>query len=192
MDATTRPPAPINEPPLSYAPGSPERDALVAELARLEGEQLELTATIGGVQRPGGGAEIPVVQPHDHQHVLGVMRGATQQDAREAVAAAQEAEKRAEAARDALAEVEEAARRGARLVKRLLQFSKGQLTRPEVLDPNAVIESLDGLLRGSLGSHVQLRYALDPEAGSIAAGIGFAIASNTVTRVASGLIAREQ
>jgi S1-C subfamily serine protease len=35
--------------------------------------------------------------------------------------------------------------------------------------------------------------ALDPEFGnSPAAGIGFAIASNTVTRVASGLIAREQ
>jgi signal transduction histidine kinase len=56
-------------------------------------------------------------------------------------------------------------------VRRLLVFSQGQLTRPEVLDPNAVIENLDGLLRGSLPSHVQLRYELDPEPAAIAADI---------------------
>jgi 1-pyrroline-5-carboxylate dehydrogenase len=91
MDATTRPPAPINEPTLTYAPGSPEREALVAELDRQEAVQLELTATIGGVQRPGRGEEIPVVQPHDHQHVLGVLRNSTQQDAADAVRAAADA-----------------------------------------------------------------------------------------------------
>jgi hypothetical protein len=74
-------------------------------------------------------------------------------------------------AQDDLAEVEESARRGARLVRRLLVFSQGQLTRPEVLEPNAVIENLDGLLRGSLPSHVQLRYALDPEPASVSADI---------------------
>jgi PAS domain S-box-containing protein len=74
-------------------------------------------------------------------------------------------------AQEDLAEVEDSARRGARLVRRLLVFSQGQLTRPEVLDPNAVIENLDGLLRGSLPSHVQLRYELDPEPASIAADI---------------------
>ena len=36
MDAITFPPAPTNEPNLTYAPGSPEREALIAELARLE------------------------------------------------------------------------------------------------------------------------------------------------------------
>jgi signal transduction histidine kinase len=74
-------------------------------------------------------------------------------------------------AQEDLAEVEDSARRGARLVRRLLVFSQGQLTRPERLDPNAVIENLDGLLRGSLPSHVQLRYELDPEPASIAADI---------------------
>ncbi len=91
MDATTRPPAPINEPVLTYAPGSPEREALVRELDALEAEQLELTAAIGGVRRHGSGAEVPVVQPHDHQHVLGVLRNATQQDAAAAIAAAGDA-----------------------------------------------------------------------------------------------------
>ena len=36
MDAITTPPAPANEPNLNYAPGSPERDALEAELERLQ------------------------------------------------------------------------------------------------------------------------------------------------------------
>ena len=91
MDAITHPPAPINEPNLTYAPGSPERSALELELKRQEDRQLDLTATIGGTKRMGGGAEIPVVQPHDHQHVLGVLNNSTQADARAAVAAARAA-----------------------------------------------------------------------------------------------------
>ena len=46
MDAITFPPAPINEPNLTYAPGSPERAALVAELEKLqEDRSIDLTAT---------------------------------------------------------------------------------------------------------------------------------------------------
>ncbi|MCH1869007.1 L-glutamate gamma-semialdehyde dehydrogenase [Nocardioides sp. CFH 31398] len=91
MDAVTTPPAPINEPNLTYAPGTPEREALLTELAALEGTQTDLSAHIGGERREGGGAEIPVVQPHDHAHVLGVARNSTQQDAKDAVAAAADA-----------------------------------------------------------------------------------------------------
>src|SRR3954462_15423488 len=91
MDAITHPPAPINEPNLTYAPGSPERAALELELKRQEDRTLDLTATIGGGKRMGGGAETPVVQPHDHAHVLGVLKNSTQADARAAIAAATEA-----------------------------------------------------------------------------------------------------
>ncbi|MDP2772240.1 MAG: L-glutamate gamma-semialdehyde dehydrogenase [Nocardioides sp.] len=91
MDAISYPPAPTNEPNLSYAPGSPERAALVAELERQERKQVTLRAHIGGRKRSGGGAEIPVVQPHDHQHVLGVMKNSTQADAQAAVKAAAKA-----------------------------------------------------------------------------------------------------
>jgi 1-pyrroline-5-carboxylate dehydrogenase len=91
MDAITTPPAPINEPNLTYAPGTPERSALELELKRQEGVQLDLTATIGGARKMGGGDEIPVVQPHDHGHVLGVMKASTQADAKAAVKAAQDA-----------------------------------------------------------------------------------------------------
>jgi 1-pyrroline-5-carboxylate dehydrogenase len=91
MDAITHPPAPVNEPNLGYAPGSPERAALELELQKQESGQLELTATIGGTKKLGGGDEIPVVQPHDHQHVLGVMRNSTRADAEQAVKAAHDA-----------------------------------------------------------------------------------------------------
>jgi 1-pyrroline-5-carboxylate dehydrogenase len=91
MDAITFPPAPTNEPNLTYAPGAPEREALVTELARLEGEQHDFSAVIGGERRAGGGAEMQVVQPHDHAHVLGTLRSATTKDAEDAIAAAAEA-----------------------------------------------------------------------------------------------------
>ncbi|WKN49588.1 L-glutamate gamma-semialdehyde dehydrogenase [Nocardioides sp. Arc9.136] len=91
MDAITTPPAPVNEPNLTYAPGTPEREALLAEVAVLEKDRAELPAYVGGEWRPGGGAEIEVVQPHDHQHVLGVTRNSTVADAEAAVAAAKEA-----------------------------------------------------------------------------------------------------
>ena len=91
MDAITHPPAPVNEPNLGYAPGSPERAAIELELEKQESREVELTATIGGKKKMGGGAEIPVVQPHDHQHVLGVMKNSTQADAKAAIAAAQAA-----------------------------------------------------------------------------------------------------
>ena len=91
MDAITHPPAPINEPNLTYAPGSPERAALELELKRQEDRALDLTATIGGKKKMGGGTETQVVQPHDHGHVLGVLKNSTQADACASIAAANEA-----------------------------------------------------------------------------------------------------
>jgi 1-pyrroline-5-carboxylate dehydrogenase len=91
MDAVTKVPVPANEPINSYAPGSPERDALQTKLTELAGERIELTQTIGGDQRTGGGAEIDVVQPHKHSHVLGTLRNATAADVSDAVRAAKEA-----------------------------------------------------------------------------------------------------
>ncbi len=91
MDAYPTVPAPTNEPNLDYAPGSPEREALTQKLVELQKSEAELTATIGGEQRWGGGEEFKVVQPHHHQHVLGVTRGANRQDAEAAIRAAAEA-----------------------------------------------------------------------------------------------------
>jgi 1-pyrroline-5-carboxylate dehydrogenase len=77
-DALVQVPDPVNEPVRGYAPGSPERESLRAELARqAAAAPVELTATIGGEQVPGGGDPFDVVLPHDHAHVLGRSRAAT-------------------------------------------------------------------------------------------------------------------
>ncbi|HEX4190726.1 MAG TPA: L-glutamate gamma-semialdehyde dehydrogenase [Marmoricola sp.] len=87
----TTPPQPVNEPVLGYAPGSAERQALTGEIARLESRSQVLQAHIGGRWQDARGAEFSVVQPHDHQHILGTSGHADAQDAREAVAATQDA-----------------------------------------------------------------------------------------------------
>jgi 1-pyrroline-5-carboxylate dehydrogenase len=58
-----------NEPVLGYAPGSPERRALRAELDRLASEVVEITPRIGGA-RVTTGRTARAVMPHDHRHVL--------------------------------------------------------------------------------------------------------------------------
>jgi 1-pyrroline-5-carboxylate dehydrogenase len=88
MDAVTTVPAAVNEPVKTYAPGNPERADLEAALKRLQSEQADLLATIGGEHRPGGGEAHEVVQPHNHQHVLGTMRSATPADGQAAIDAA--------------------------------------------------------------------------------------------------------
>jgi 1-pyrroline-5-carboxylate dehydrogenase len=91
VDAITEVPVPVNEPINSFAPGSPERTALEERLKQLGGERAELTLTIGGEQRLGGGEPMDVVQPHRLDAVLGTLNNATVDDVRAAVAAAREA-----------------------------------------------------------------------------------------------------
>lgn len=88
MDAVTSVPLPVNEPVLGYAPGSPERQALVAQLsAYTAADPVALTGSFE-TRRPGSGPEVQVTMPSDHRHVLGVIRQATAADAEKAIAAA--------------------------------------------------------------------------------------------------------
>ncbi|MFD3921951.1 L-glutamate gamma-semialdehyde dehydrogenase [Streptomyces sp. NPDC058595] len=88
MDAVTQVPTPVNEPVHGYAPGSPERTRLEAKLKELADHPVDLPMTIGGEKRMGGGERFDVVQPHNHQAVLGTYGNATAQDAQDAVDAA--------------------------------------------------------------------------------------------------------
>jgi 1-pyrroline-5-carboxylate dehydrogenase len=81
-------PAPArNEPVKDYAPGSPERVALKAELARMSGERIELPLVIGGREVRTGRLETAVM-PHDHAHVLGDAHLAGPAEVRAAIDAA--------------------------------------------------------------------------------------------------------
>ena len=91
MDAVTNVPVPANEPIRSYAPGSQDRAALEGRIKELTGERAELTMTIGGQQRMGSGERKDVVQPHNHQHVLGQFANASDEDVAAAIDAARQA-----------------------------------------------------------------------------------------------------
>ncbi len=93
MSGTYSVPQPINEPVLSYAPDSPERAALKAELARQAALQVDIPIVIGG-KEVRTGKTIEVVSPHAHGRILGRVHqadGATLDNAvRSAVAAQRE------------------------------------------------------------------------------------------------------
>ena len=91
MDAVTNVPVPANEPIRSYAPGSQDRAALEGRIKEFTGERAELTMTIGGQQRMGSGERKDVVQPHNHQHVLGQFANASDEDVAAAIDAARQA-----------------------------------------------------------------------------------------------------
>ena len=91
MDAVTQVPAPVNEPVLDYAPGSPERASLEVALAELGSTRVDLPHTIAGKRVMGTGKKIDVRQPHAKRKILGTLRNATVQDAQAAVDAAKAA-----------------------------------------------------------------------------------------------------
>jgi 1-pyrroline-5-carboxylate dehydrogenase len=89
FSAITDVPAPANEPVHEYAPGSSERDRLVAELAALDtAEPIDLPHVIAGRHAMGDGDRIDVVQPHRHRAVLGTLTNAGHGEATAAVEAA--------------------------------------------------------------------------------------------------------
>ncbi|MEV1249140.1 L-glutamate gamma-semialdehyde dehydrogenase [Nonomuraea sp. NPDC050022] len=85
MDAISNVPVPANERVYGYAPGSPERTTLENRIKELSGSSIDLTMTIDGERRLGGGAPIDVVQPHNKASVLGRIQDATAQDVQDAV-----------------------------------------------------------------------------------------------------------
>ncbi len=53
-------------------------------------------------------------------------------------------------------EIERAAYRAARLTRQLLAFSRRQVLQPKVVDLNAIVESMDRMLRRLIGEHIAL------------------------------------
>jgi 1-pyrroline-5-carboxylate dehydrogenase len=63
-------PTPINEPIYGYAPGSPERVALLKQLKKMRAEELDIPMFIGGKEVRSGNM-VRLAPPHDHKHTLG-------------------------------------------------------------------------------------------------------------------------
>src|SRR6478609_900539 len=87
-----RVPVPVNEPNLSYLPGSPERTALKSALNEMSSEQVDIPIIIGGREIRTGKIE-RTVMPHDHRHVLAQWHVAEAAHVQQAIDAAAEAQK---------------------------------------------------------------------------------------------------
>ncbi len=85
-------PVPKNEPVYSYAPGTPEREALKKELENLKSQEIEVPLIIGGKEvRTGKLGEMRA--PHNHDLKLGVFHKAGREEVEMAIEAALEARK---------------------------------------------------------------------------------------------------
>ena len=83
-------PTALNEPGLSYAPGSKERTLLKAELDRQYNQVLDIPLIIGGKEIRTGNT-LKVVCPHEHGHILANCHQAGEAEIKLAIEAAQKA-----------------------------------------------------------------------------------------------------
>jgi len=89
MNGHLRVPPARNEPVVDYAPGTPKRDAIRAEVRRMAETATEIPMCIDG--QPVENAPIDVTSPHDHQRVVGRAHAATPEHVQRAIDAAQRA-----------------------------------------------------------------------------------------------------
>ncbi len=85
MSGTIRVPPPVNEPVLSYAPGTAERTELKAALRSISDQDADIPVIIGGEEIRTGRTH-PLLAPHDHGLRLGVWHEAGADEARRAIA----------------------------------------------------------------------------------------------------------
>lgn len=86
-DATFTVPHPINEPVLSFAPGSPEKAALKAALKEMKSRQHDVPMHIGG-KAVFSGDKKTMVPPHELSHTIGQYSKGNAEHVRQAIAAA--------------------------------------------------------------------------------------------------------
>jgi 1-pyrroline-5-carboxylate dehydrogenase len=82
--------APANEPIFEYLKGSKERNALFEELNRQLSRTVEVPCIIGGKEYYTGNTS-NIIQPHNHQHKLGVYHNVTEKELELAVKSALDA-----------------------------------------------------------------------------------------------------
>jgi len=90
MNTFSKIPTPVNEPVLSYAPGTRERAELKQTLQDMGGRQIDIPVVIGG-KEVRTGRTVDAVMPHCHQHVLAKVHQAGPEEVAGAVAAARAA-----------------------------------------------------------------------------------------------------
>lgn len=85
-------PTPVNEPILSYAPGTKERELLQAAIAEARSKTIDIPMYIGE-KEVRSGKTVSIHPPHDHQHLLGHYHQGEKKHIEEAIDAALKAKK---------------------------------------------------------------------------------------------------
>jgi 1-pyrroline-5-carboxylate dehydrogenase len=80
-------PLPTNEPVLTYAPGSKEREALQRTLAELKKKEIDIPQYIGG-KAVRSGKKVAICPPHERAHVLGYFHEGEAKHVQQAIDAA--------------------------------------------------------------------------------------------------------
>lgn len=83
-------PQAVNEPVKSYAPGSPEREAVLKTYKEMYNSNVEVPLYIGSEEIKSGDTA-PMNPPHDHKHQLGVYHKASKEHVEKAIDSALEA-----------------------------------------------------------------------------------------------------
>lgn len=85
-------PTAINEPVKAYAPGSPEREAVLAQYKTFYNDQIEVPLYIGSEEVTTGNTK-PMSPPHEHKHIVGHYHVAEKSHVENAIANCLEARK---------------------------------------------------------------------------------------------------
>ena len=86
-------PKAVNEPVKSYAPGTPEREQVLAAYRKMWNEQIDVPLYIGSEEIRTGNTQ-NMSAPHDHQHIVGKYHLAEKSHVEKAIATALEARKK--------------------------------------------------------------------------------------------------
>jgi PAS domain S-box-containing protein len=130
----------------------------VTERRRLE-DQLRQAQKMEAVGRLAGGIA------HDFNNILTAILGTTQLILRDLPDAYPDL-------RGDVEEIRKAATRAADLTRQLLAYSRRQVLAPKVLDVNAVVAGLNGMLRRLIGEDIRLETSLDPTLPAVKADPG--------------------
>lgn len=126
----------------------------ITERKQLE-QQLQMAQKVEAIGRLSGGIA------HDFNNLLGVIIGYTE--------ALQKRMQPENAFREAIDEIQRAAKRAASLTQQLLAFSRKQVLEPKILDLNAVVRDMEKMLGSLIGEHIQLALALSDSLGMVKA-----------------------
>lgn len=117
----------------------------ITERKQLE-QQLQVAQKVEAIGRLSGGIA------HDFNNILGVIIGYTE--------ALQKRMQPENAFRDAIDEIQSAAKRAASLTQQLLAFSRKQVLEPKILNLNVVVRDMETMLGSLVGEHIQLSFAM--------------------------------